>query len=172
VPANTPALRLLADYVDLIMQKHELQQVRLQQLFAAHVCDLVALVLGATRDGTELAQGRGLRAARLEAITSDVARRFADEGLSLDDVARRHGVTPRYVHMLFEPEGQTFSEFLIEQRLGQAHRMLTDPRLAGRTIGAIAFEAGFANLSTFNRLFRRRYGATPSDVRAAACRGA
>jgi AraC-like DNA-binding protein len=29
-------------------------------------------------------------------------------------------------------------------------------------------DAGFGDLSTFNREFRRRYGATPSDVRAAA----
>ncbi|RVC16943.1 AraC family transcriptional regulator, partial [Mesorhizobium sp. M7A.F.Ca.AU.002.02.1.1] len=30
---------------------------------------------------------------------------------------------------------------------------------------------GFNDLSYFNRAFRRRYGATPSDVRAAALKG-
>jgi AraC-like DNA-binding protein len=168
VPANTPALRLLVGYLDLVMEKPELKQAGLQQLFAAHVCDLVALAVGATRDATELAQARGLRAARLQAIKADIARRFHDESLSVTDVARHHGVTPRYVHMLFESEGRTFSEFLIEQRLTQAHCMLTDPHFAARTISAIAFEVGFANLSYFNRLFRRRYGASPSDIREAA----
>jgi AraC-like DNA-binding protein len=43
---------------------------------------------------------------------------------------------------------------------------LTDRRFAGRTITEIAFEAGFNDLSYFNRTFRRRYSATPSDVRA------
>ena len=52
----------------------------------------------------------------------------------------------------------------------RAHRMLTDPRYVARSISAIAFEAGFGDLSYFNRTFRRRYGATPSDVRAAAAR--
>jgi AraC-like DNA-binding protein len=70
--------------------------------------------------------------------------------------------------MLFAAEGQTFSEFLIEQRLTQAHRMLTDSRFAARAISAIAFEVGFANLSYFNRCFRRRYGASPSAIREAA----
>jgi AraC-like DNA-binding protein len=37
-----------------------------------------------------------------------------------------------------------------------------------RSITSIAFDVGFGNLSHFNRLFRRNYGATPSDVRAAA----
>ncbi|RUX33774.1 helix-turn-helix domain-containing protein, partial [Mesorhizobium sp. M7A.F.Ca.CA.002.09.1.1] len=41
---------------------------------------------------------------------------------------------------------------------------------AGRSITAIAYEAGFNDLSYFNRAFRRRYDATPSDVRAAACK--
>jgi AraC-like DNA-binding protein len=46
--------------------------------------------------------------------------------------------------------------------------MLGDTRFAGLTISAIAFEVGFANLSYFDRTFRARFGATPSDVCAAA----
>jgi len=48
--------------------------------------------------------------------------------------------------------------------------MLCDPRFVGWTIGAIAFEAGFGDLSYFNRSFRRRYGISPSEVRAEALR--
>jgi AraC-like DNA-binding protein len=40
--------------------------------------------------------------------------------------------------------------------------------LLDRSIIGIAFDVGFGNLSYFNRLFRRTYGATPSDVRAGA----
>ena len=43
-----------------------------------------------------------------------------------------------------------------------------DVRYDGRPIGAIAFDAGFADLSHFNRSFRRRFGGTPSEVRAQA----
>jgi AraC-like DNA-binding protein len=34
------------------------------------------------------------------------------------------------------------------------------------TISEIAYRAGFNDLSTFNREFRRHFGATPSDVRS------
>jgi AraC-like DNA-binding protein len=68
--------------------------------------------------------------------------------------------------MLFESDGTTFSRFLLDQRLARAHRMLNNPLPAERTISAIAYEAGFGDLSHFNRAFRRRYGATPSDIRA------
>ena len=77
-------------------------------------------------------------------------------------------MTPRYIHKLFENEGTTLSKFVLGQRLSRVHRMLADARCAGQTIGALAFAAGFGDLSTFNHAFRRHYGATPSEVRAAA----
>jgi len=46
--------------------------------------------------------------------------------------------------------------------------MLSDPRLGDRTIGSVAFDVGFGDLSYFNRAFRRRYDATPSEVRQSA----
>jgi AraC-like DNA-binding protein len=49
--------------------------------------------------------------------------------------------------------------------------MLTDLNYADRSISAVAFEAGFGDLSYFNRTFRRRFGATPSDVRQGMWRG-
>ena len=83
-------------------------------------------------------------------------------------VAARHGVTPRYVHKLFEGEGIPYTQFVLRQRLERAYRRLRDPRFAASSVSAIAYDAGFGDLSYFNRAFRRRYGATPSDVRSAA----
>jgi AraC-like DNA-binding protein len=68
--------------------------------------------------------------------------------------------------MLFDGDGTTFSEFVLLQRLNRAYRMLADPRFSDRTVGSLASEAGFGDLSYFNRSFRRVYGMTPSDVRA------
>lgn len=110
------------------------------------------------------------RAARLRAIKTDVLQALGDHDLTVTAIAARHHVTPRYVQMLFESEGTTYSRFLLLQRLAVAHRMLCDPRFAARTVSAIALEAGFGDLSHFNRDFRRRYGESPSDVRAATPR--
>ena len=46
--------------------------------------------------------------------------------------------------------------------------MLAGPRYARWSITAIALEAGFADLSHFNRRFKRRYLTTPSDMRRQA----
>ena len=166
VPAKTEALRLLLDYVTMTLGRHELTSAPLRQLFAMSVRDLVALSLGANREGSELAHRGGLRTARLSAIKRGILGRLGNERLAVTDVARWQGVTPRYVQRLFESEGTTFSEYLVTERLRLARRMLAEPSLTDRTIASIAYEAGFGNLSHFNHMFRRAYGMTPSDVRA------
>jgi AraC-like DNA-binding protein len=167
IPANTEALRLLVDYILTTLKNRQLQSLELRRLFAGHICDLVALAVGATRDAANIAYSRGMRAARLQAAKSFILRQTARHDLSATSVAAHLGVTPRYVHMLFESEGLSFTKFIVERRLARAHDMLLDPRMKERTISAIAFATGFSDLSHFNRSFRRHFGKTPSDTRRA-----
>jgi AraC-like DNA-binding protein len=113
-----------------------------------------------------------LRAARMRAIKAEIAQSFQHGPVSVATLAQSQGVSPRYIQKLFEHEGTTLSKFVLGQRLARVHRMLTAPALVDLTIGAIAYRAGFGDLSTFNREFRRHFGATPSDVRATTRRGA
>jgi AraC-like DNA-binding protein len=166
---GSEAQRLLANYIE-VLDEHRLANPELRRLVVAHVHDLVALALGASSDVAEMAAGRGLRAARLHAIKNDIRAALGQQGLTLTTVAARHGVSPRYVQALFESDGTTFSQFLLGERLAHAYRQLNDPQRMGRSISAIAYAAGFGDLSYFNRAFRRRYGATPSDIRMAARR--
>jgi AraC-like DNA-binding protein len=170
MPAQTEGLRLLTEYALMLSGRHEFATPPLRGLVATHVHDLLALVVGGTREAMEIAKGRGLRAARLSAVKANIAANLGRPELSLDAVAARQGISPRYVRKLFESEGTNFSEFVLAQRLVRAHRILTDPRMADRTISSIAFAVGFGDLSYFNRTFRRHYGASPSDVREEARR--
>jgi AraC-like DNA-binding protein len=167
IPPETPALRMLVGYSGVLRDAQRHDGPELGHSLAMHFCDLVTLALGATRDAAEVARGRGVRAARLRAIKADIAANL-DGKLSVADIAVRHRMTPRSVQMLFEAEGTTCTEYIRIQRLARAHRMLTDQHRADQKISAIAYDAGFADLSFFNRVFRHRYGAAPSEVRAAA----
>jgi AraC-like DNA-binding protein len=168
LPADSLALRLLAGYLEVLSDDRALSTPDLRRTVAAHIHDLYALAIGATRDAAEIARGRGLRVARLRAIKADVVRNLRDGDVSVTALAGRHHVTARYIQRLFESEGTTLSRFVLDQRLVRVHCMLTDPRHADRKIAALAYDAGFGDLSTFNWEFRRRFGGTPSDVRAAA----
>ena len=135
---------------------------------AQYLADLVALALGTSADGTEVVRGRGLGAGRLQMILDDIARHFLDTDIGASNVARRIGITPRYVHFLLEQTGKTFSDHVLAHRLALSRRLLVDRRGGDRKIADIAYTAGFNDLSYFNRTFRQRYGETPSDARARA----
>ena len=142
----------------------------LRGVVVAHVYDLVALVLGAERDARQIAEQRGLRAARRMAVLHAVESRSGDPALRAATVAAELGVTPRYVHLLLEETGRSFTHHVLDKRLEKVLAMLRDPRWQNRRITDMALEAGFTDLSYFGRAFRRRYGATPSDVRETARR--
>lgn len=167
VAQDNEALRLLKAYARAIEREPAVENVDLQRHVAEHLQDLVALALGGTTDAAAIAQTRGVPAARLREAKTYVLRHLGQPSLSAAHVATHLGVTRRYVHMLFAAEPQSFSQFVLTERLARAHRLLNARGHAGETISAIAYAAGFADLSHFNRSFRQRYGCTPSDVRAA-----
>jgi len=171
VPATSDALKLLKSYLTTVRDHHETASVDLQRSMVLHIYDLVALALGATRDAAELADTRGIPAARLDVMKKFALEHLSEPAFSVRDVARMQNVSPRYVQMLFERDGTTFSSFVLQSRLALAHRRLSDPTLEYQSISTIAGDCGFGDLSYFNQAFRRTYGETPSDVRARA-RGA
>jgi len=165
---DNPALRLLIRYLDAVQAGTEFETHAIARTVSTHILDLAALALGARGDVAEQAHVRGVRAGRLDAIRSDIRNRLGYSELSVDEIASRHGISPRYVRKLFEEQGSSFSVFLLAERLEKARLMLGDRRYMHLNIARIAHEAGFSDVSYFNRTFRRRFLATPSDIREAA----
>ena len=168
VSRSAPGASLFAGYADLLRQAPP-EGDKARQIAANHVHDLIALVLDSVVAGGSDRNLRGIRAARLELVKKDILNCLEDPSLNVSSVAARQGVTPRYIQQLFECEGTTFTEFLRERRLELAFRRL-DAGTSTMSIAEIAFDSGFTDLSNFNRAFRRRYGVTPSEVRAEAMR--
>ena len=171
VPAASPAtVSLLTATLDLVRQFGPDLDPLVRGTVSRHLVDLSALVLGAKGDTAELARGRGLAAAQLMVIKRYVVDQLSEPKLSVAEVAARHSVSVRYVQLLFERSGTTFTRFLMEQRLLAAYDRLTNVLTRTASITQIASECGFGDLSTFNRAFRRRFGATPSDKRVEGLR--
>jgi AraC-like DNA-binding protein len=110
------------------------------------------------------------RGNRRAAILRAIENRSGDPNLSAAAVAKLLGITPRYVHLLVADTGRSFTHHLLERRLERAALMLRDSRWEQRKIADIAVEAGFTDLSYFNRAFRRRFGLTPTEMRDQARR--
>jgi AraC-like DNA-binding protein len=161
---DTP-LRLLFGYLEGTLA-FGLGNQQAAQLFGRHLVDLIALALGSEGDKPGLQEQSGVRAARLAAIFQTISDQIAKPGLSAVTVAAKLGITPRYVHVLLEQSGQTFTQYVVQKRLEKAGKLLADDEGQYRRIADVALEVGFADLSHFNRAFRRHFGDTPSGVRA------
>lgn len=155
---------LLFRYVDLLIDS-DLADPDVSRTAASHLFDLTALLLGANGDDAEQARERGVRAARLASIKQELRVRFEDPELSVATIAQRHCISVRYLQTLFEQEGTTYSTFLTRLRMEFAASRLRDARYRHMRIADIAFDAGYSDLTAFNRSFRKFHGETPSQMR-------
>jgi len=72
ISADNPALRLLTRYLDFVLAGDETEKREIAHRVSTHIFDLAALALGARGDSADIARLRGARAARLEALRSDI----------------------------------------------------------------------------------------------------
>jgi AraC family transcriptional regulator len=99
-------------------------------------------------------------------ITQALRRIEADfrERLTLTELAREAAMSPYHFLRTFrELVGMTPHQFVLRTRLNRAAVWL---RGSQESISAVALDAGFDDLSTFNRRFRRVMGVSPSTYRA------
>ena len=105
---------------------------------------------------------------RDERRISDALRRIeaqAHAPLALTELARAAGMSPYHFLRTFRHvAGMAPHQYVLRTRL---HRSAVRLRTTGEPISTIAFDAGFGDLSTFNRRFRRPMGCSPSAYRSA-----
>ncbi|WP_271529879.1 MULTISPECIES: helix-turn-helix transcriptional regulator [unclassified Bradyrhizobium] len=168
IPGAMPITSMFLRYYDLAHTHADKLAPTELDAVSQHLFDLAVLMIGARGDAAEEARTRGLAAARLEALKSDILAQLDSPALSLSDLAAAHRISPRTIQLLFERAGITYSGFVLEQRLLRAERLLRNPAMRTRKIIEIAHLAGFHDVSYFHRAFRRRFGQTPDDVRKLA----
>src|SRR5262249_10042337 len=69
-----PARHLLDAYLRSLISLEGAPSAELGAMIGVHLLDLVAAVLGPTADARELISGRGLKAARLQALLAEITR--------------------------------------------------------------------------------------------------
>jgi len=85
------------------------------------------------------------------------------EVLTLDEVAQCAGLSSFHLMRVFQRAmGVTPHQYLMRVRLMRALALLRDTTLA---VTEVAYEAGWADLSNFNRAFRREMGCSPRELR-------
>jgi len=98
----------------------------------------------------------------LRRVNEYVSEHFS-EPVSLDEIADYCGYSKYYFsHCIKEITGSSFLDFLMLYRLSMACVRL---RNRDGSVTQIAFDCGFTNLRSFNRMFRKHYRVTPTEYR-------
>jgi len=111
-------------------------------------------------------------AAKLKNALSDVMDRdepWRSSELTLTDLAGRLSTTPHKLSEVLNSKlEQTFYDFVNGFRVRYVQRRIKDEDARNLTILSLALDAGFASKSTFNDVFKKHTGLTPSAYRRSA----
>jgi AraC-like DNA-binding protein len=93
---------------------------------------------------------------------------YRDPQLAVATLAGRLGVSEKKLREVINERlgHKNFPSFVNAYRLEEVRQRLTDPRHDHLPILTLALDAGFGSVVAFNRAFKGKYGATPSEYRA------
>jgi len=100
---------------------------------------------------------------RLHTAYQYIIRHFRSTELKMGDVAAEvHMSNSAFSHFFKKITNKSFSQFLIEMRLGHTCKLLLE---TDDLITNISFASGFNNVANFNRLFKKMHHCTPHAYR-------
>ena len=92
---------------------------------------------------------------------------YLDPGLSIKSVATKLKVSTHVLSELLNKYfNQNFHDFVNEYRIEEAKTRLKDYKYQNYTVLAIGLDVGFNSKSTFNSVFKKHTGITPSEYRS------
>jgi AraC-like DNA-binding protein len=129
---------------------------------------MVAAAVSPSADRVAVAQGQ-IDAGRKERVRQTVRRHLRTPTLGPTNLGRLVGMSRSNLYRLFEDTGG-IARYIQRERLLEAHAVLTDPTTT-ESISAIAEDLCFADASSFSRTFKREFGHSPGEMRAATFAG-
>jgi AraC-like DNA-binding protein len=92
-----------------------------------------------------------------------ILKNFHDQHIKMGDVAAQVNMSnSAFSHFFQKYTNKSFTQFLIDVRIGHACKLLLD---TDENISQICYLSGFNNLANFNRLFRKYRSCTPLEYR-------
>jgi AraC-like DNA-binding protein len=160
--------RLLADYMHLLLRNlpglDNDNALRLVDSTRAMIAACLAPSVGRVADAR-----RVINVTLMERVRLVVRRHLRSSKLGSELICRDAGTSRSQLYRLLEGEGGV-GRYIQKLRLSEAFSLLCQGPQS-LTIAAIAEAMCFADSSSFARAFRREFGVSPSDVRAAAQTG-
>jgi AraC-like DNA-binding protein len=114
-----------------------------------------------TRDNSETG-----KIAKILLLFVENKKPYLNPELTLDQLAMQLSLKPRVLSNVINDElGHSFYDFINRYRINEASRLLTKPKDKKITILEVLYEVGFNSKSSFNTLFKKYTGLTPSEFK-------
>ena len=105
----------------------------------------------------------------IDRVIDYIQKNVSNENISIISVADQFHIAPAYLSRLIKAQtGNTFSDHVEGLRMAFITECLRDPNTL---INDIAQKAGYSNISTFYKAFKRHFGMSPSAYRAMRRKG-
>lgn len=99
---------------------------------------------------------------RIQKVVDHIHSHYMDD-IKLPEVSAMINMSETaFSHFFKKRTHKSFSDYLIDIRIGHASRSLLE---TNKNISEICYECGFNNLSNFNRIFKKKKNCTPSQFR-------
>ncbi|MCX5000530.1 helix-turn-helix domain-containing protein [Streptomyces longwoodensis] len=129
-----------------------------------HLADaLTALLLAAFADSSP--ERVPVTSDLVDRIRAHVLAHLGDPRLCAEQVARRHRISVRHLHALFQGCDLTFAAWVRHERLVRIRRDLLDPASAHVSTAVIAARWGVPDPKHLGRAMKREFGETVSELR-------
>lgn len=139
-------------------------------MLKAYLTEMLLLVLREQCEPVERPRGRAFESVNRKYIVDQIVGYFEEhysEKISLDQIAENMYLSPFYISKIFKSEtGDTPIRHLIDIRLEKAMEFLESG--FGGSIQEVAAKVGYDDAYHFSKLFKKRYGLSPSQVRKKA----
>jgi AraC-like DNA-binding protein len=165
---NTFQGRLLADYILLLERNLPNLTPEDGSRLPSAIQAMVGACVAPSVDRLAAA-GRQIDLTLMERVRRAVRRNLRSPSLGPDKLCREAATSRSQLYRLLEDEGGV-ARYIQRRRLSESFAILCDSS-NNFSIAAIAETLCFADASNFSRAFRREFGMSPSEVRAASLAG-
>ncbi len=162
LPGDRPQVNATWDLVRFATEHRELLTTECRNRLAACTRRMLASLSAAGQPGERRSTQSRLATYQRQRVERYILEHLRDPELSVARVARDLSLSVRYVHKLFEAQGQQVMQWAQGQRLQACRRELASRR--SRPVSDVAYAWGFASPSHFSRAFKRQFGVPPSSV--------
>jgi len=163
--SSSPRGQLLANFAknltDGIATWSEAEIISLRE----QMLDLIVLLMVNGKNGHASAEESSIKSAHRERALAYIRHHHRDANLTPKSIAMACGVSVNYLHKIFASANMQIEQTIYAQRLETCKTLLLDPHRDNESVQQIAFKNGFNQASHFSRMFKEKYGMSPSDFR-------